>query len=151
ARQTIARADLTGKRDVAAATRARMERQSALYEPGRRFEFLLGEPALRRQVGAANVMQAQLDRIVSAATLEQVTIGVLPLTGTAQIDYGFGIYTADVTVAEHLELPHALLTLTDPKDVQTYEQLWKQLTYDALFDEEAGDFIRRVASEVAEG
>jgi transcriptional regulator with XRE-family HTH domain len=53
AREVIREMDPTGEMDIAAAASARIERQQILYRGGRRFEFLVGEEALRWSPGPA--------------------------------------------------------------------------------------------------
>lgn len=73
-------ADLHGLgEDPAAAVAHRMERQQVLYVPGKSFELLMSEGALRRVVGDLNVMRGQFDRLRVLSGLENVRVGVLPL------------------------------------------------------------------------
>jgi transcriptional regulator with XRE-family HTH domain len=65
--------------DVDAAVAERMERQRLLYEPGRRWEFLLAEPVLRWVLPAPAVMRMQLDRLQTVIGLEHVRFGIVPL------------------------------------------------------------------------
>lgn len=65
--------------DVDAAVEARMRRQQMLYDPDKRFEFLLAEPVLRWLLCPPPVMRAQLDRLQTVIGLERVRFGVLPM------------------------------------------------------------------------
>lgn len=65
--------------DVDAAVATRMQRQQALYDPGKSFEFLLAEPVLRWLICPPAVMRAQLDRLQTVIGLERVRFGVLPM------------------------------------------------------------------------
>jgi transcriptional regulator with XRE-family HTH domain len=61
-------------------TEARMRRQQLLTRvEAPEFHFLLDEAALLRPVGGAAVMRSQLERIVSVASLPNVTLQVIPL------------------------------------------------------------------------
>lgn len=53
-------------------------RQQILHVPEKRFQFLISEGALRTIRGSAAVMGTQLDRLISAASLTNATIGILP-------------------------------------------------------------------------
>lgn len=64
--------------DVDAAVATRMERQRFLYDPGKRFEFLMTEAVLRWLLVPPAVMRAQLDRLLSATALDRVRVGVIP-------------------------------------------------------------------------
>jgi hypothetical protein len=46
-------ADVTGQRDIDQAVAARMERQQIRREPGRQFQYVLAEGALRWRPGGA--------------------------------------------------------------------------------------------------
>jgi transcriptional regulator with XRE-family HTH domain len=68
-----------GTDDVDQAVAARMQRQQMLYEPGKRFEFLLAEPVLRWLIVPPAVMRAQLDRLQTMIGLERVRFGIIPM------------------------------------------------------------------------
>lgn len=65
--------------DVDAAVASRMQRQQMLWDPQKRFEFLLGEPVLRWLVVPAGIMRAQLDRLQTVIGLDRIRFGILPL------------------------------------------------------------------------
>lgn len=64
--------------DVEAAVGERMQRQRLLYDPSKRFEFLLAESVLRWLIVPPAAMRAQLDRLLGAIGLPNIKIGVLP-------------------------------------------------------------------------
>ena len=72
ARRVFEITDVKGWGDHAAAVAARIERQQALYQPGKRFEFLITEAALRLRVGPAHVVRGQVDRIMTVMSLDTV-------------------------------------------------------------------------------
>lgn len=77
------------------------ERQKVLHAPEKRFQFLIGEAALRSIRGSELIMSAQLDRLVSAASLPNVTIGIIPLSRVLHgptFPAGFSIYDLDEVV-----------------------------------------------------
>ena len=65
--------------DVDAAVGERMLRAQMLYDPAKRFEFLLAEPVLRWLICPPAVMRAQLDRLQTVIGLEQVRFGIVPM------------------------------------------------------------------------
>ncbi|MGK5682457.1 DUF5753 domain-containing protein [Actinoplanes sp. URMC 104] len=75
-------------------------RQKALHSE-KRFQFLIGEAALRTVRGDAAVMAGQLDRLATVASLANVTIGIIPLgvplKGPA-LSAGFTLYDLDEAV-----------------------------------------------------
>jgi hypothetical protein len=64
---------------------ARIERQAALYENGRQFDFLISEAALRFRPVPYDALAAQHDKILSVSTLPGVNVAVMP-TGAVQRD-----------------------------------------------------------------
>ena len=57
----------------------RMRRQEVLYEPGRTFEFVTTEAALRIGACPAEAMIGQLDRLGVLSQLPNITLGIIPL------------------------------------------------------------------------
>lgn len=87
--------------EVDAIVAALRERQDALRAPNKKFQFLIGEAALRTIRGGRDTMATQLDRLISAATLPAVTIGIIPLSTLLRgpaIDAGFALYDLDEAV-----------------------------------------------------
>jgi transcriptional regulator with XRE-family HTH domain len=58
---------------------ARARRQELLREPGRRWQFVIGEPALWSAPGGLEVQETQLDHLVVIRELPAVELGVVPL------------------------------------------------------------------------
>lgn len=87
--------------DLDEAVAKRMQRQQMIYDPAKRFEFLLAEPVLRWLICPAAVMRGQLDRLMTVTGLERVRFGILPmgteLATTPQ--NSFQIYAGKETVA----------------------------------------------------
>ena len=83
--------------DVDAALAERLQRQQSLYDPVKRFEFLLAEPVLRFLLVPPPVMAAQLDRLQTVIGLDNVRFGIIPM-GTplaATPQNSVQIYTSD--------------------------------------------------------
>jgi transcriptional regulator with XRE-family HTH domain len=131
--------------ELAAAVSARLERQRAVYEPDRRFDFLISEAALRWRPGPARLLLAQLDRLQSISTLDNVSLGLIPHDAEALTtpSHSFVIYDGHeeddrlVTV----EMVHRPVEVTDPGDVELYENRWALLRRMAFFDDEAREFL----------
>jgi hypothetical protein len=152
ARRTFEITDAKGWGDYSAAVAARIERQQALYQPGKRFEFLITEAALRLRVGPPHVMRAQADRIITVMSLDAVEVGIIPLNADASVVpwVGFNLYDdladgqpAFVTV----ELPHAWLTASDPGDVEIYQQQLTAIRNAALHGAGARRLLEGIAVE----
>jgi transcriptional regulator with XRE-family HTH domain len=71
--------------DVDAAVATRMQRQHALYDPGKQFEFLLAEPVLHWRLCPADVMRGQLDRLQAILGLPNIRFGILPMRPAAPL------------------------------------------------------------------
>lgn len=65
--------------DVDAALAVRMQRQQFLYDPTKKFEFLLAEPVLRFLLVPPAVMRTQLDRLQTVIGLEHIRFGIVPM------------------------------------------------------------------------
>jgi transcriptional regulator with XRE-family HTH domain len=138
--------------DHAAAVTARMRRQEALYDSAKRFEFLVTEAALRWAPGSTKLLAAQHAKLQSLLTLDNVSVGVLPLTTTAGPFSSFTIYDDHTDAAPPVvavELPHARLTLDDPHDVAVYRETFARWRESALLGSEAELFVRDLAVELA--
>ncbi|MFB6960362.1 helix-turn-helix domain-containing protein [Streptomyces sp. NPDC056309] len=71
----------TSPEDIERHVALRMQRQDLLTRPDApRFWVVMDETALRRQVGDTEVMRAQIDRLLEAAKLPNVTLQVAPFS-----------------------------------------------------------------------
>lgn len=148
ARRILAMADPSA--DLAQALAARMARQAILYDPGRTLEFLLTEQALRYRPGPGDVLTAQLDHLASVATLETVSLGVIPADAEmhAITRCGFIVYEdrADGRPPfAFTETPHASLSASDPADVQVYRDQLAAFRRSAVYGTEATEIVRAIA------
>ncbi len=138
--------------DVAAAVNVRMQRQDALYAPGKRFEFILTEGALRWRPGPPEMMAAQYDRILRVADAPNVDIRVLPFRIQAPV-----LYTNGFTIYEIPDDPYVLVEtmtreqhLREERDLATYRSAFDRCMEAALVGEEAvamvSDLLRSLGS-----
>ncbi|WP_228565999.1 DUF5753 domain-containing protein [Nocardia sp. SYP-A9097] len=135
---------------LAAALAARLERQRVLYDPAKRFEFLITEAALRFRPGPHRVLLAQLDRIISIETLDTVSIGVIPqdVEASTTIPHGFVIYeNEDHAVASAEPIPGSMVT-RGPELVDAHRRRWVALTRMALSDNDARVFLAELRDEI---
>ena len=102
--------------EIPPAVNARMQRQDALYQPGRRFEFVLTEGALRWRPGSRQMMSAQYDRLMRVADAEAVGLRVLPWTVQAP-----AFYDNPFTIYEIPDDPTVLAEIT-PREVTFREE-----------------------------
>jgi hypothetical protein len=138
--------------DLAAAVAARLHRQLALYDDDKRFEFLITEAALRWRPGPAKLILAQLSRIESVSTLENVSIGLIPSSTEALTFMGHGFVLYEGGTAQDgyvtIEAVHADVEVRSPADVDLYRGRWTLLRQMALFDDEAQRFLAELATDI---
>ncbi len=148
ARRILAMADPSA--DLGQAVAARMARQAILYDPDRTLEFVLTEQALRFRPGSGDVLPAQLGHLASVATLETVSLGVIPADAEmhAITRCGFIVYEdrADGrSPFAFTETPHASLSASDPADVQVYRDQLAAFRRSAVYGTEATEIVRAIA------
>lgn len=152
ARRVFTLVDVIGAGDYAAAVAERMQRQQILYEHGRQFEFILTEAALRWWPAPPPVLGAQLDHLSSVATLNNVSVGVIPVGAQMQaIPWcGFNLYESrldDQPSFVAIETAHAGLVVSDPDDVAIYRNQLELLRSSALYDDEARTMLATIRRE----
>jgi transcriptional regulator with XRE-family HTH domain len=112
--------------EVGRRVRLRLARQTLLMREGApRLWAVVDEAALRRPVGGPGVMRGQLERLVEAAKLPNVTLQILPFTAGAHPGMvgSFSVLRfpddelPDVVYLEHLT---SALYLDKPEDVDRY-------------------------------
>lgn len=150
------------KADIPALVASRLDRQLALYDETRGFEFLITEAALRWRPGPPRILRAQLDRIAVLSSLSNVRIGVIPLDVKAVVSTAnsFIIMEATTTAADPppespdglvtVEVAHANLAVRDPRSLAIYRRRWALLAGMALYDDAARSFLRDVSGSLPE-
>jgi hypothetical protein len=133
--------------DLRAAAVARQDRQAALHDPERSFEFILTEHGLRwsPEGTARSVLAAQLARIADVATFSNVSVGGIRSGAQTSVipRVAFIIYEdvqADGGSARPLavvETPASRLEISDPADVRVYEDHLAGLRQAADFSPDA--------------
>lgn len=154
ARRVLELADVKDSGDVQAAIAVRMERQHALYGPGRRFEFVMTESALRWRPGPPEVVSAQLLHIAALATLDTITLGVIPADAQmhAITRCAFILYEDrddDQAPVAFVETPHAAIYASEPGDVDTYRAELARFRESAVFGDDAAGIIRSLAARLS--
>jgi transcriptional regulator with XRE-family HTH domain len=153
--------------DIPAVVASRLDRQLALFDEGRSFEFLITEAALRWRPGPPSLLRGQLDRIASLGSLSNVTIGLIPLAVEATVStvHSFVIFESlrDEPGEQERALPdapggfvtvetaHANLTVKDPKTVALYRRRWTLLADMAIYDEAARAFLESISCSLTGG
>lgn len=146
ARRLLAFADVTDKGGTGDAAKARIKRQAILREPGRAFDFVLGEGALRWRPGPREVMEEQLGHLLAAAALPSVSLSVIPFDREAVTAYqhAFTIYRIPDAPTVLVEFYHGETFPSLPDEIEMYERLFAMLKDSALHGDEALAFARSV-------
>lgn len=118
-----------------AAARARRQ-QASLYSGSTRFEFVLGEAALRVRFGSAQSHRSQLDRLAMAAELDNVELAVLPFSRPSPVLPLSGFVVVDDEMVE-VETLAGEQRLTLPEDVAVYTAAFEALSRVAV----SGDLL----------
>jgi len=117
---------------------ARIRRQALLArDDGPVFHFVIDEGALRRLVGGAPVMRAQLARIIEAGRLAKVTIQVVPLEIGAHLGLGSNFTVLDFNKPEvndvvYVEGAVGNIYLESAADLERYRRIFSRLQSIAL-------------------
>ena len=133
--------------DIDAAVAARMARQQVLYDTSRRFHFVITEAVLWYRYCPAEVMLAQLDRLVAATALPNVRLGVIGFrTAYTRIpDHGFEILDDQLVQAETVS---AELNLAQPQEIELYAAAFEQFAAVASYGSHARTIITAVMDEL---
>jgi transcriptional regulator with XRE-family HTH domain len=136
--------------DLAETIARRMDRQALLHEPDRRFEFVIGEAALRWWPGPAAVALGQLDRLGVVAELPNVDLRVLAF-GEVPVwrSHHFTLYDdRDGGPLVHVEGLEFGINLHDPDDVARYTEAFKHLRETAAAGEDAVALLERLTADI---
>jgi transcriptional regulator with XRE-family HTH domain len=134
--------------DIDEAVAHRLQRQEILYQPSKRFHFVLTEAALRLRLCPPAVLLGQLDRLVSFSQLPNVRLGVIPFTTQYATSpwHGFMIYDDERVLVETYS---AALDLRQPQEVEVYGGTFEQLAAVATYGRTVRMLVTRVADELA--
>ncbi|MEU6411306.1 helix-turn-helix transcriptional regulator [Microbispora sp. NPDC046933] len=134
--------------DVDDAIRVRMRRQEILYDPARRFRFVMPEAVLRYRLAPPDVMRGQLDRLIAVTTLPNVEFGLLPFEAQlpSALMNSFWIYD-DCMVGVATRTRDLLLR--DAEDVASYARAFEEFCEVAAFRDDARALIVRALDDYA--
>ena len=139
ARRVLTFGDVSGRGGIDAAVKARMTRQSILREPGRRFDYVLTEGALRWRPGPKAMMEEQFGRLLAAAALPGVTLSIIPFDREARAVYshGFAVFRIPEVPSYSLRATPKKISSLTRDDVDAYERIFSLLRESALTGTEA--------------
>jgi len=122
----------------------RLDRQAALYNPAKRFTFVLTEAAVRWQLCEPRVMAVQMGRLASLSELPNIRLGVIPLD--RYVPDGplntFTVYDERIATAETFG---GVIMMRDPRDVNYHLELFAFFERYAVFDAEVRALLESYA------
>jgi hypothetical protein len=142
AKRVMELSNVTNQPDIRKAIEARLARQAILYEPGRKFEFLITESALLSRFCAAETMIRQLDWLSSLLQVKQLTIGLISNTAALPNipQNSFFLYDDDFVV---IETYSGAITVSDKRDIENFGHIFGQMNSAAIFGSQAEEFLDR--------
>lgn len=144
-----------GKDEVDRVVAARQARKVLLTRDAPpKLWIILDEAAVRRAVGGAKVMSAQLGRIIEACQLPTVEVQVLPFAAGAHASMG-GAFTIldyaepvlDPTIV-YVDNDTNTLLLEEERQVSRYKLVFDHLRAKALDPDQSADFLVRISVEL---
>jgi hypothetical protein len=157
--KAVMRADIEMRTDerITEMTDVRLERQKALTRQTDPLTLwvVMDEAALRRRVGSAAIMHAQMNHIVDLAQrLQNVMIQVLPFAGGANVGsrgpftvLNFPSVTSSDRGVVHVEHYASSIYLEESSEIERHTLVFQHLCAQALPPLESISMIRRAAEE----
>ncbi|MEU8569562.1 DUF5753 domain-containing protein, partial [Streptomyces pathocidini] len=127
--------------DIEAGVAARTARRALIGQSDRTYHVLLGESALRRNIGGPDVMRGQLARILDSFDLPGLKLGVIPDRVPLDIYPGnsFSIFDGNRVELENFgDSP----THTDRQQITAYQRAFERLTRGAAYGDEARTLVQ---------
>ena len=131
----------------------RLNRQQLLTRAAPpRIWSVIDEAVLRRPIGGPAVLRAQLEHLIEAAAMPQVTLQVVPFSrgGHAGASGSFTILRfteQDLLDVVYVEQLTSALYMEQRADVEHYLQVMDQLSTEALTPADTVGFIKQIAKE----
>ncbi|MFJ2777749.1 helix-turn-helix domain-containing protein [Kitasatospora sp. NPDC087315] len=133
-------------RDVARVVQARMERQSILDDPERRFVFLMTEQAIRWQRASRPVMAAQALHMAAISEKPNVEIAIIP-QGVPVRGTPMNIFVIYDDRLVTIELFSGEVVLRNPQDIDHHIELFEMFLSRALTGAASSEFLRQRADD----
>lgn len=144
ARAIMAMASGHDPAEIDDAVALRLQRQTILYDPRRRFSFVMMEALLHPGLVPAEVMAEQIDRLLSVRRIPQVSLGVIPL-GAPLTSAPICSFLLHDNRAVYLETLSTEVMLTAPRDVAIHRASFDQLEAVAVRGPELEQLLSRLA------
>lgn len=144
--QSVAVLEVRG--DVDEAVQARIQRQEILYQPDKRFHFVLTEAALRYRLCSPEVMLGQLDRLIALSALPNVKFGIIGFETAYAVapTHGFWLLDDERVMVETFS---AELNLAQPQEIGLYRAIFESMAAAAAYGRRARAIITRVIDDLA--
>jgi transcriptional regulator with XRE-family HTH domain len=114
--------------DTDDAARVRADRLRLLREGDHRFFVLIEESVLRNVIGGSDVMAGQLGHLISVASLPSVSLGIIPMGLDRDVMWPCEDFWIFDEGQVNVELVSGWLTLTQPREVAMYAQVFDHLS-----------------------
>ncbi|MER7349010.1 helix-turn-helix transcriptional regulator [Streptomyces aurantiacus] len=137
---------------VRSSVELRMKRQEILTrENPVKLHVILGEAALRYPVGGAASMREQYAKLEEVATLEHVTLQVLPFRWGYRTTNDFAILDLGDRIPPRVQIDsawNAVSTSDKPREVARFTRRFDALVASALPPEDTAEFLHRLDREL---
>lgn len=126
--------------DVEAGVTRRTARARFIGQDGRRYHTLLGEQALRTNLGGADIMRGQLLHLLCALELPGLRLGIIPVRAELDLfpENAFSIFDGARVEVETLS---AGLTITNKGELAVYEKAFTWYERSAVYGQGARSLI----------
>ena len=129
----------------------RIRRQQVL-RTGTPYDVIIHEAALRMRVGGPKVTRAQLEHLLQASELANVTICVIPFVADGFAGAGFPLQYVGGVVPRldtaQIDTTHGAEFIDAPAQLNRYRARLERVEGAALPQEASLDFIRRIAQQL---
>ncbi|MEW9556353.1 helix-turn-helix domain-containing protein [Nonomuraea sp. NPDC050783] len=142
-----------GTEEISRRVDLRLERQRIFDRPdGPIFWAVIDEAALRRPIGGAEVMKAQLEHLIDLMRQPNITIQVMPFSfgGHSAEGGAFSILRfpdPDLPDVVYVEQLASALYLDKREDVDRYTEVMERLCAVSTMPDETTDLLRAIADE----
>jgi hypothetical protein len=120
-----------------------MRRQRLLYQGDHRFAILLEESALRAGFGGVPVMAGQLGHLITTSSLPSISLGVIPDRTDRDVAWPVEAFWIFDNAQVNVELVSGHLTITQPREIAMYAQVFADLSDVAVFGGAARSLITK--------
>jgi hypothetical protein len=126
--------------DAEAGADARLERQRVLTHADRGFHMVIGEQALRTNVGGDEVMIGQLEHLLDVLKLPRLRLGIIPMDAPYRVPLNNGFWIVDEALVQ-FDIYSAELSLIRPDEIALYGRAFERLAALAVYGAEARKII----------